>query len=395
MAIQLVKMFYVLLLLLPAISAECPYKKKLIIDVNTSGMGNRMFAIISGAVMAIYLNREFEVNWVNSESCQASYTDLFLLNENVEVFTRTKESVPQMECRIRLSQYKKFLHFWLLIDDGLLTKLDRECDIIYAVSNQWFAPIFYPRKILAEGDSLTVIQRYPSPFKSFMKCLFVPNSDVLADVGGLIEKFQGIKWLSIHARGYFDGGKGTSKTLQCAQRLLEKNIVQQILFVTDSVQLEELARSTISPKYMNSIEKAQIPTDIFKYNRTIEGHYIRDAMETALAEWFLIGEADYCMSPTFWTSTFTRSSMSRGKCKYINPYDNDCGDHGEIKTSPKVLEVDQKIKAMVMGNVTITDDDRLAIWNDIEKKMVVVNPVCTGPSKNGSVVLKYDAMKCI
>ena len=185
-----------------------------------------------------------------------------------------------------------------------MTKLDKECDIIYAVSNQWFAPIFYPRKI--EADTITVIERFPSPFKTFMKCLFVPNSDVLNDVSGLLEKFQGIKWLSIHARGFFDGGKGTSKTLECAKRLLEKDIVQQILFVTDSIQLEELARNTIAPKYLNTIEKQQIPPEIFKYNRTIEGHYIRDAMETALAEWYLIGEADFCMSPTFWSSTFTR-----------------------------------------------------------------------------------------
>ena len=42
----------------------------------------------------------------------------------------------------------------------------------------------------------------------------------------------------------------------------------------------------------------------------MEGHYIRDAMETAVAEWFLVGEADFCMSPTFWTSTFTRWNIS-------------------------------------------------------------------------------------
>ena len=286
--------------------ASCVFQKKLIVDVNTSGMGNRIFAIISATVMAAYLNRELEVNWISSESCQASYSDLFAMGENVKRFVSTSQTLPQSECKLRLSQYKKFLHFWILIDDALLTKLNEECDIIYIISNQWFAPIFYPRKI--DGQSLTILDKYPSPFKTFMKCLFVPNSNVLDDVGGLMEKFQGVKWLSIHARGFFDGGKGTTKTLECAKRLLEKNIIQQILFVTDSVQLEELARNTIAPQYLNSLEKMQIPQNVFKYNRSIEGHYIRDAMETALAEWFLIGEADFCMSPTFWTSTFTRFS---------------------------------------------------------------------------------------
>ena len=86
--------------------------------------------------------------------------------------------------------------------------------------------------------------------------------------------------------------------------------------------------------------------------------------------------------------------MSRGKCKYINPYENDCGINGEIKTSPKVLEVDNKIKLMIMGNLTITDADRSEIWKDVEKKTVLINPVCTGPSKHGSVILNYNNMKC-
>ena len=98
------------------------------------------------------------------------------------------------------------------------------------------------------------------------------------------------------------------------------------------------------------------------------------------------------MSPTFWSSTFTRSSMSRGKCKYINPFDNDCGAIGNIRTTAKVLEVDGRIKMMVTGNLTISEAERAEIWNDIERKVVVSNPVCSGPSKNGSVILHYESM---
>ena len=86
--------------------------------------------------------------------------------------------------------------------------------------------------------------------------------------------------------------------------------------------------------------------------------------------------------------------MSRGKCKYINPFENDCGQHSEIKTSPKVLEIDNKIKSMITGNLSINEADRRSIWNDVERRIVIANPVCSGPSKNGSVVLKYDTMKC-
>ena len=149
--------------------AACMFRKKLIVDVNTSGMGNRIFAIISAVVMATYLNRELEVNWISSESCQASYSDLFVISENVQQFISTRRTLPQSECKLRLSQYKKFLHFWILIDDALLTKLNEECDIIYAISNQWFAPIFYPRKI--ENQSFSVLYKYPSPFKTLVKCM--------------------------------------------------------------------------------------------------------------------------------------------------------------------------------------------------------------------------------
>ena len=86
--------------------------------------------------------------------------------------------------------------------------------------------------------------------------------------------------------------------------------------------------------------------------------------------------------------------MSRGKCKYINPYENDCGRHGEMKTSPKILEIDNKIKSMVTGNLSINDVDRHSIWDDVERRIVMVNPVCTGPTKNGSVILNFNAVKC-
>jgi hypothetical protein len=200
--------------------------------------------------------------------------------------------------------------------------------------------------------------------------------------------------MSVHARGFFDGGKGTAKTLQCAQRLIEKNVIQQIFFVTDSQELETQARRTISSKYLSTVEKQTVPPDIYKYNRTVEGNYIRNAMETALAEWFMIGEADFCMSPTFLTSTFTRSSMCRGKCKFINPFENECGIYGEIRTQPKIIEVDLKIKGMITGNATLTAEERLNVWNDMEKNVIVANPVCTGPTKTGSVILNYQAMKC-
>lgn len=396
MAFRLWYFLILMNLILPLLgeSVSCNYKKKVIIDVNTSGMGNRIFAIISGVALAMYLNRELEINWVNSESCQASYSDLFEISENVmqQGALEPVQKVPLTECKLRLSQHKKFYHFWVLVDDELLQKLDKECDIIYALSNQWFAPIFYTRKMLDRNQ--TLLQRHPHPFKSFMQCLFVPNSRILDDVAGLMERFKGIRWLSVHARGFFDGGKGTARTLQCAQRLIEKKVIQQVLFVTDSQELEALARRSIEPKYLSLVEKQTVPPDIYKYNRTLEGNYIRDAMETALAEWFMIGEADFCMSPTFFTSTFTRSAMSRGKCKFMNPFENDCGVYGELRTQPKIIEVDHKIKSMVTLNASLNAEERKNIWMDVEKYVTVANPVCTGPTKKGSIILDYNSVRC-
>ena len=41
-------------------------------------------------------------------------------------------------------------------------------------------------------------------------------------------------------------------------------------------------------------------------------------METAVLEWFMLGDADYCLSPSAEHSTFSKTAIARGKCVYLN-----------------------------------------------------------------------------
>ena len=41
-------------------------------------------------------------------------------------------------------------------------------------------------------------------------------------------------------------------------------------------------------------------------------------MQTAVLEWFMLGDADYCLSPSAEHSTFSKTAIARGNCVYLN-----------------------------------------------------------------------------
>lgn len=50
-------------------------------------------------------------------------------------------------------------------------------------------------------------------------------------------RFKGQKWMSIHARGFYDDGKYTEKALKCAQKLLNDGNIEYVFFASDSERL--------------------------------------------------------------------------------------------------------------------------------------------------------------
>merc|ERR1712065_41733 len=41
-------------------------------------------------------------------------------------------------------------------------------------------------------------------------------------------------------------------------------------------------------------------------------------MRNAILEWYILGEANYCLSPTDELSTFSKTAIARSFCKYID-----------------------------------------------------------------------------
>ena len=56
---------------------------------------------------------------------------------------------------------------------------------------------------------------------------------------------RGEKWLSIHARGYYDNGDRTDKALKCANSLLESGEIKYVYFATETLRLLERAKAAI------------------------------------------------------------------------------------------------------------------------------------------------------
>jgi hypothetical protein len=56
-------------------------KKKIIVDTGVGGLGNRLLAIASTALLAIMTDRQLEVIWKKTEACNADFDDLFELKK--------------------------------------------------------------------------------------------------------------------------------------------------------------------------------------------------------------------------------------------------------------------------------------------------------------------------
>ena len=102
---------------------------------------------------------------------------------------------------------------------------------------------------------------------------------------------------------------------------------------------------------------------------------LRDQMETATAEWYLIGEADYCMSNTIEISTFSITSIARGKCKYISYRDRDKCDV-ETATSDKEALLYEGNAHLTKNIQPLMKKERDALWNKVYKDFLPIDEQC-------------------
>ena len=53
------------------------FKKRIIVDVSQSGLGNRLLALTSASVLAAALDTVLELKWHRTDACGALFEELF------------------------------------------------------------------------------------------------------------------------------------------------------------------------------------------------------------------------------------------------------------------------------------------------------------------------------
>ena len=107
----------------------------------------------------------------------------------------------------------------------------KTCDIIKIVGNAYFAPFLMDPTVF--GDKAVALRNVfgENSFQTISKCHMSPKPQLSQASQQIVNEMKnsGGKWLSIHARAYYDySGKASSKAFTCAKRLLETGVIKKV-----------------------------------------------------------------------------------------------------------------------------------------------------------------------
>lgn len=313
--------------------SKCSTKKRIILNVNKCGLGNRMVSLVSTIMLALLMDRVIELDWVKNLYCGASYSDLFHSKSQADlaykyrpfVYDKAME-VPnsfkkaETVCQLYFDQTLNYTHLTFLTESALYARLNEECKVIRIEANIYYAKLLFRDDI---GGRLHKTFHHASPFHQVSQIVFRPAEAMRKDVMIFIEqKFQGKPWLSIHARGYYDDGSYSDKSLACAKKLLETGVISYVFFASEATRLIDKAKSLIDEKYLVTIPHSKGLLSEEKNGG--DSFEIRRSMNMTLLEWLLIGEGTYCTATSIRTSTFSKTSIVHGPCKFIYAGGSDC-----------------------------------------------------------------------
>ena len=211
------------------INSDCVFKKKIILNLGVSGLGNRMIALASAAFLAIRMDRVLEIIWEKNLGCQETYFNLF---ERPRIFDKKGSFQPfiywgeydppipiKMKrerflfCSIHFSdkvenenEDPRYIHFNMLTDPVLFKKVQDECDVISLDTNLYFAYLVLGSHIGKNSERYYSI--WKNPFQDISKILFHPARDIMSIVSNLQLKMRKVEnvnkpWIAIHARAIF------------------------------------------------------------------------------------------------------------------------------------------------------------------------------------------------
>lgn len=404
--------------------AKCLPKKRIMLKVQHSGLGNRIIAMVSAALLAAQTKRVLDIRWMPTVDCGDKYENLFLapyqshqtsfrpiLFSQVDTPDPTSSmALNQQFCELHFDQlvYKRtdepYMQMNVLTDWALFKRVDTFCDVISLRSNVYFAHLLQNITV----DHQKFHDKFPHPFQDISNFLFNPTRSITDQAKELLDKMRGpegniLPWMSIQAREKFIVGpldvrdNTIERSFKCANKLLKDGKINHVFFAADSEKLRRMARSYMDdPDLLVEIpENLQLSTkekDVYGDNYDIRN---AQGMHAAVLEWYFIGEADYCMSASIEHSTFSKTAIIRGRCKYISFYAEDNCDVESTQT--QALTAPKSEKEFILQSDSITNKppfvvpkvDRDLVWDSIKTYRATSVEECTWhQSKDRS----YDAV---
>lgn len=399
---------------------DCNPKKKIILFLDHGGLGNRMLATASIALLAVKMDRIFELRWVKDHSLQEDYAALFqtppvppypdlkpFLFWGEEPISKSK-NINQRYCRLLFNAETDekdelpYHHFNVLKDPELFHRINTVCDVITIDTNLWHGHLILGPQF-GKG-SQHMLATYQKPFHDMAKILFKPNAQVLKRayaVTDLMKNDKGgpVKWMSIQARELFTeewetkSGGQLGQAFACANKLLEEKTISYVFFAADSIPMRNAAKRLISDqKFLKTLDDTEnLGKDIVShsYSKGENDNYeIRHShgVFTALTEWYIVGEADYCLSPSAEHSTFSKTAIARGNCMYLNFREGkDCKVENVWEDKEKLLST--RVFGHPYFYVPKVDSD--TVFDSIKIYKHQSNEQCTTKDTDAKAVFNY------
>ena len=306
-------------------SNTCMKQKKIVLDVNLAGFGNKLISIVSTSILATLMNRILELDWSTSRKFNEVFDFIPAGQPMMEVFrdanstsSNTFETVVS-ECTVKFTPINDYQHFWFLRHPQLFAKLDQTCDIIHVIGNAYWAPFLMDPSVFGEKAATLRNMFGENPYKTISKCHMSPKPIYAQESQKIVTEMKnsGGKWLSIHARAYYDySGKASSKAFTCAKKLLETGAIKKIYFASESLKLIDMAKAFFQP-YQNALYVSDKMVQQASGENSTNMDNDANVDDQHVVEWLTIGEADYCISPTFELSSFSNTGLYRGPCVFI------------------------------------------------------------------------------
>lgn len=364
------------------------------------------------------MNRVLVIDWPIDRSCGQTFSDLFIESRqglfsksilytpgelymntntntssvpmqqlynvgdiNVNINVNDNESVYQKivtECSLDFKLVDgTFRDFWAILNPRIYDDLNKQCTVIRVKSNVRFSQLI-DKAITFDRPWLDSKLKLlgSDPFRRMMRKLFVPKPEIISKVDVTKNLMKGHSWMSIHARGYYELYNETPRALACAKAMLEHKYITHIFFATETQRLLNLVEDAISNESLVILPKRMVNDTDGKLHDSFD---IRNELETAVLEWYLIGEASYCSVASL-RSTFSTTAVSRGYCHYIpHYYGSECvhhvrdQEHGFKKPRTEfVLENINAENATLRVNVTASESQISQFWDSIEKYPVSI-----------------------